>query len=55
MTIKMHNSNSLTFIQALGIYCPYVYGKHLCRQSKWKTNGLLASTKDDKPFNDMLL
>lgn len=55
MTIKMHKSNSISFSQALGIYRPYVYGKHLCRQSKWKTNGLLVSTKEDKLFNDMLL
>lgn len=55
MTIKMHNSNSIAFIWALGIYCPCVWEKHLCRQSKWKTNGLLASTEEDKHFNDKLL
>lgn len=55
MTIKMYNSNSTTLIQASGIYCLYVYGKHLYRQSKWKTNGLLAFPWEDKPFNDKLL
>lgn len=55
MTIKIYTGNGITLLWALGIYCPYVYEKHLCRQSKWKTNGLLASTKEDKLFNDMLL
>lgn len=54
MTIKMYKSNSIAFSQALGIYCPYVCGKHLWRQSKMANKRFAGFYQGRKLLNDVL-